>query len=479
VSTDNGAANYAAGLEAYNAGDNATAISKWSTAALSGSSAAAYNLGVLLEGQGNTADAITWLVKASELGDPDASLNVAQMYGDLEEDAEALKWYLAAAESGNAEAYSGAGHACANAGDTAAARGWWLKAADEGDAVAMCNLGVLDKAVDDYGSAREWFEKSSALGYSEADENLELLDAIEYEDEGTTEYPSYEVILTAMLSALSDSGDLLEVGTRIEEFQERVQELVHGDEPSPESGNRSEFAKRIDYLARQQEPAINRVMLRAMILLIPWPAYDKGDGYWSAPSTAAVNIATDARGLSLEETEWINALEESLGDSIGLIDLGVVSNPSMPHSALLHAANRKSPETGTPRPPVMVVAAAHKNLYSDESAALVGALSDEDGLNWVSHLIGQADGWMWPDWQYAFGEISPLVERSPAFWSAVLKTQPGSRCALAEFEEEQGIDPEFYEDCLNDLTGYVAESPKMRALVEASGWEPGLSLLEE
>jgi tetratricopeptide (TPR) repeat protein len=479
MGSDNGQANYTAGLEAYNAGDNATAISKWSTAALSGSSAAAYNLGVLLEDQGNTADAITWLIKASELGDPDASLNVAQLYGDLEEDAEALKWYLAAAESGNAEAYGGAGLACANAGDTDAARVWWLKAADEGDAVAMCNLGVLDKAADDYGSAREWFEKSSALGYSEADENLELLDAIEYEDEGTYEYPKHEAVLAEILEAMTEPVALNEVGNGIRKFRELAAQLVYSDEESPESGEMYELAKRIDYLARQEERVMARVLLRAMILLIPWPAYDKGDGYWSAPSTAAVNIAADARGLSLGETEWINALEESLGDAIGLIDLGVVSNPSMPHSALLRAANRKSPETGTPRPPVMVVAAAHKNLYPDDATALVEALSDEDGINWVSHLIGQADGWMWPDWQYAFGEISPLVERSPAFWSAVLKTGPGSRCALADFEEEQGIDPEFYEDCLNELTEYVAESPKMRALVEASGWEPGLSLLEE
>ena len=102
-----------------------------------------------------------------------------------------------------------------------------------------------------------------------------------------------------MREGLREPVALEKVAAGIENFRELAAQLVHADEDSPESGEMHELAKRIDYLARQQDRVVDRVLLRAMILLIPWPDYDEGDGYWSAPSTAATKIALDARELSL------------------------------------------------------------------------------------------------------------------------------------------------------------------------------------
>jgi TPR repeat protein len=109
------AGDYQTGLEAYDAGDYATALREWQDLAENGDASTQYNLGVMYsEGHG-----------------------VAQDY------VEAVKWWRVAAESQNV--------------------------------VAQYALGVMHEeghgVAADFVSAHMWFNIAAALGYSEAEED--------------------------------------------------------------------------------------------------------------------------------------------------------------------------------------------------------------------------------------------------------------------------------------------------------------------
>jgi len=100
------------GLDAYNAGDYATALQEWRPLAGQGNDSAQTNLGFMYEsGQGvpqDYAEAAKWYRLAAEQGYADAQYNLGQMYrkgeGVPQDYAEAVRLYRLAAEQGNAQA---------------------------------------------------------------------------------------------------------------------------------------------------------------------------------------------------------------------------------------------------------------------------------------------------------------------------------------------------------------------------------------
>jgi len=92
-------------LDAFNAGDYATAYTLWLPLAQAGNIDAQFNVGVLFEnGQGREADlvmAADWYRRAANQGDPEAQAILGDYYADGTlgpDDAEAYYWYTLAAE---------------------------------------------------------------------------------------------------------------------------------------------------------------------------------------------------------------------------------------------------------------------------------------------------------------------------------------------------------------------------------------------
>ena len=111
------AQDYNKGLEAYNAGDYATAMEEWKPLAEQGDAYAQYNLGVMYdEGNGvlkDYSEAVKWYRLSAEQGDAYAQNSLGFMYGKgngvLQDYSEAVKWYRLSAEQGNTNAQSSLG----------------------------------------------------------------------------------------------------------------------------------------------------------------------------------------------------------------------------------------------------------------------------------------------------------------------------------------------------------------------------------
>ena len=100
------------GVDAYQAGDYATALQEWRPLADQGDADAQYFLGVMYEkGNGvpqNYAEAVKWFRLAADQGDADAQYNLGVMYekgyGVPQNYAEAVKWFRLSAKQGDAQA---------------------------------------------------------------------------------------------------------------------------------------------------------------------------------------------------------------------------------------------------------------------------------------------------------------------------------------------------------------------------------------
>jgi uncharacterized protein len=103
------------GIEAYNAGDYATAHNEWKPLAEQGNAKAQYKLGIMhYSGKGvpqDYAEAVKWFRLSAEQGNAGAQHNLGYMYDTFRYDyAEALKWYRLAAEQGYARAQNNIGN---------------------------------------------------------------------------------------------------------------------------------------------------------------------------------------------------------------------------------------------------------------------------------------------------------------------------------------------------------------------------------
>ena len=143
------------GIDAYDRGDYATALSEWRP--------------------------------LTEAGDADAQFNLGLMYdegwGVAQDSAEAARLYRWAAEQGHASAQYNLGLLYANgwgvAQDDAEAAKWWRLAAEQGDADAQNDLGHMyrngDGVAQDQVQAHMWFNLAAAQGYEYATENRYLV----------------------------------------------------------------------------------------------------------------------------------------------------------------------------------------------------------------------------------------------------------------------------------------------------------------
>ncbi len=144
--------------------------------------AAEFGAGVKAYNRGDYATALRIMREHSEQGNADAQYTLGFMYfkgqGVTQDYAAALKWYRKAADQGNASAqlnlgilYQG-GHGVAE--DYAAAVKWYRKAAAQGSTVAQINLGVMYEdgqgVTQDYVQAHMWYNLAAAQGQKDAEE---------------------------------------------------------------------------------------------------------------------------------------------------------------------------------------------------------------------------------------------------------------------------------------------------------------------
>lgn len=103
------AANFKAGVAAYESGDFAKALAEWKPLADGGDPAAQYAIGLLHQyGQGvppNPVEAVAWFAKAAEKGDANARFAIGLAHesgqGAAKDYQAAMQWYLRATETGH------------------------------------------------------------------------------------------------------------------------------------------------------------------------------------------------------------------------------------------------------------------------------------------------------------------------------------------------------------------------------------------
>ena len=185
------AADLQKGIDAFNAGDHATALTEFTSLAEAGDVDAQYNLGVMYHnGIGvpqDNAQAVKWWRLAAEAGLADAQYNLGVMYhngiGVPQDNAQAVKWWRLAAEAGHADAQYNLGGIYFNdegvTPDYAEAGKWFKRAAEQGHAEAQAAL----KTMYAYGFLQDE-EKAAADAEAEA-EFKKVLESFFLEDYAT------------------------------------------------------------------------------------------------------------------------------------------------------------------------------------------------------------------------------------------------------------------------------------------------------
>ncbi len=184
-------ADFEAGLNAYKAGDYATALKEWQPLADQGAPHAAYNLGLMYaRGEGVPKDftkAASYYQKAAEQGIVEAEYNLGVLYSNGEgvpkDEREAMKWFLKAAQQGDTRAAESLGNIY-NEGagafqNYAEAEKWYRKAAEAGVASAEFNLAVMydigQGVPQDFAEALKWYQKAAEHGDAGALCNIAIL----------------------------------------------------------------------------------------------------------------------------------------------------------------------------------------------------------------------------------------------------------------------------------------------------------------
>jgi TPR repeat protein len=185
------AAGFYEGLQAYSAGDYATALKEWRPLAEQGDAGAQFNLGVMYsQGRGvpqDYAEAVKWYRLAAEQGYASAQFNLGLMFdfgqGVPQNEAEAAKWYRLAAEQCNASAQYNLGLMYKRGQgvpqNEAEAAKWYRLAAEQGYASAQYNLGLMyyqgQGVPQDYVEAHMWWNLAAAAGQKNAAKNRDII----------------------------------------------------------------------------------------------------------------------------------------------------------------------------------------------------------------------------------------------------------------------------------------------------------------
>ena len=174
------AADFDAGVAAYDQDDYATALQEFRPLAAQGDARAQFNLGLMYaNGEGVTEDdsqAVAWFRQAAAQGQAEAQYNLGLMYangeGVAEDDSRAVEWYRQAAAQGDARAQFDLGLMYANGEgvveDDSQAVEWYRQAAVQEYAQAQFNLGVMyangEGVAEDDNQAVEWYRQAAAQG---------------------------------------------------------------------------------------------------------------------------------------------------------------------------------------------------------------------------------------------------------------------------------------------------------------------------
>ena len=211
------AADFDAGMRAYNRGDYASAFREFRALAEQGHASAQNNLGYMYDnGEGVPEDdrqAVFWYRKAAEQGNAEAQNNLGAMHatgeGVPEDDRQAVFWYRRAAEQGNAIAQNNLGVMYDNGEgvpeDDRQAVFWYRKAAEQGNTGAQNNLGAMyyngEGVPEDDRQAVFWYRKAAEQGNADAQFNLGLM---YYNGEGV---PEDDVRAYAWFNLAAAQGD--------------------------------------------------------------------------------------------------------------------------------------------------------------------------------------------------------------------------------------------------------------------------------
>jgi TPR repeat protein len=184
------AADFQAGLQAYERKDYATALKEWQPLAEKGDANAQYNLGLLYaQGAGVPQDlqqAAAWYSKAAEQGVAAAQYNLGVMYsngqGVPKDLRKAAEWYQKAAEGGVDRAANNLGTIYNEDGafnNFTEAERWYRRAAEKGVASAQFNLGVMydigQGVKQDFAEAMKWYRQAADQGLPSAMTNVGIL----------------------------------------------------------------------------------------------------------------------------------------------------------------------------------------------------------------------------------------------------------------------------------------------------------------
>ena len=231
---------------------------------------------------------------------------------------------------------------------------------------------------------------------------------------------------------------------------------------------RSEWAKKAFALSNQLTDDRRTLVLLAAALEVSWPDYPGGDGYYREPSdlaTAAtlIGINSSDQGL-IDFTKTLDPCR-----AIEFFDLGIASNNEASAEQVLEAVKRTNLD------PVLAVASVSPALSKKQIMEILLEIGSPSWLTWV---LLKSDGWTWPEWQYAFEQASFNCEPNVSFWELLLtevgKHQEDEASELSwiadfmeEFEDNEGFDPDVYEENLE----LIKQTPTLSDLAMASNWD--------
>ena len=209
VALSSARADFEAGLQAYDAGDYATAIAEWQPLADQGNLEAQFGMGIIYEngrgiGRDNT-QAAEWYTLAAEGGHPGAQFNLGNMYqqglGVSKDPTQAVYWWTLAAAQGLADAQLNLGIAYHRgdgvAVDQVVALSWFERAAEAGNAMGQFSAGYAYETglgvEPDLAVARRYYAAAAASGVEQAAVRLAALGPADEEVEVATETVETEV----------------------------------------------------------------------------------------------------------------------------------------------------------------------------------------------------------------------------------------------------------------------------------------------
>lgn len=241
----------------------------------------------------------------------------------------------------------------------------------------------------------------------------------------------------------------------------KVMELVSS--VPPDYAQSAGAVTAIRHVAARQDK-VTKIVLHMVATAVPWPDYDRGDGYWVEASDNSVELVRTGLSFTSEDAELATSLLATKAPGCEFLALGVAANQSIPKELVLSLGNFADP--------VLVLAAGNALLGADDVQFFLKQIDDYE---WLTELVCENDGWKWPDWQYAFGLVTGCPE-SQVFWEVLLSPSEGNEGLLWLPDFLEGVDERFSDDLGDEVPEglYVAMNGSLRLcqLAERSGWRP-------